>query len=172
MEEDNKVLGMKIYISSSWKNRERVRALATMLVAADHEVYDFTDRASRQLILGADTQEIPPEMFEEQFDPEKHRYSKYLEKPEWIRAVMGNKAALDWCDVCVLLLPAGNDAHADWAYAVGRGKITYILGHPKSGDRTPTHLWAFKMFEEPEQFVRWMAVLQASCAVKDVHKLP
>ena len=51
---------MKIYISSSWKNRERVRNYAMLLRKREHEVYDFTDKNCRE------TQEIPPEKFPEQ----------------------------------------------------------------------------------------------------------
>jgi hypothetical protein len=125
-----------IYISSSWKNRERVRALAEMLRGDGHEVYDFTDPSCRK------SEEIPPERFPEEFDPEQHLYSEYLDRPEWHQAVSENRQALDRCDLVVLLLPCGNDAHADWAYAVGRGKKSVVVGHPGKGERSPVHLWA------------------------------
>ena len=128
---------MNIYISSSWKNRERVRKLADALRDCGHVVYDFTDPKCRK------APEIPPEMFPEQFDPAKHLYAEYIHSvPHWRAAVEGNQEALQACDAVVLLLPCGNDAHADWAYAVGLGKKTIVVGSPKAGDRTPTHLWA------------------------------
>src|SRR5262249_18000785 len=128
---------MNIYISSSWKQRERVRALAIRLRAAGHEVYDFTDPACRN------TPAIPPERFPEQFDPEKHVYHEYISAvPEWRAAVQCNYQALIRADLCVLLLPCGNDAHADWAFAVGIGCKNAVVGQPKVGDRTPSHLWA------------------------------
>lgn len=126
----------EVYLSSSWKNRDRVRAMAIRLRALGHTVYDFTDPTCR------DTPEIPPELFAEQFDLAKQEYRTYINKPEWIAAVECNQKALHRCDICVLMLPAGNDAHSDWAYAVGRGKITIVVGAPRAGDRTPTHLWA------------------------------
>lgn len=45
---------MRVYISASWKQRERVRALALAigLRGAGHEVYDFTDPDSRSGVLG------------------------------------------------------------------------------------------------------------------------
>lgn len=46
-----------IYLSSSWKNRDRVRSLAIALRAAGHDVYDFTNPACRNV------PEIPPERF-------------------------------------------------------------------------------------------------------------
>lgn len=142
----------KIYISSSWKQRERVRALALVLRADGHEVYDFTDPACRR------APEIPPEAFPEQFDPQKHVYRDYLNsQPHWRGAVFGNREALKWCDAVVLLLPCGNDAHADWALAVGMGKHSCVVGHPVAGDRTPSHLWADALLDHDAQARGWLA---------------
>lgn len=149
---------MKVYISSSWKNRQRVRALAEQLRGAGHEVYDFTDPASRGV------PEIPPEAFTEQFDPDKHVYRRYIQRSEWREAVMGNKRALDDCDVCVLLLPCGNDAHADWAYAVGRGRVTAVVGAPRAGERTPTHMWADVFLDEDADVVTFVGEYAAAAA--------
>jgi hypothetical protein len=129
---------MNTYISSSWKMREDVRALAVDLRGRGHEVYDFTDPKSRDGSI-----EIPPEKFPDEFDPTKHRYAEYIQAvPEWKDAVMGNQAALDRCDLVILLLPCGNDAHADAFYALGAGKRLIVCGQPRKGERTPTHLWA------------------------------
>lgn len=146
---------MRIYISSSWKNRDAVRVLANELRTHGDEVYDFTDPKCRK------APEIPPEKFPEEFDPQTMNYRMYLRKyPEWHVAVLGNRDALDWCDVCVLLLPCGNDAHADWAYAVGRNKCTAVLGAPKKGDRSPVHLWAHALFDDGFAFVEWCEKLR------------
>jgi len=139
---------LKFYISSSWKVRERVRLLARCLEWLGQEVYDFTNPKHRQ------TPEIPPERFPEPFDPARQPYREYLEAhPEWRSAVTGNRKALDGCDVRLLLLPSGQDAHADWAYAVGRGKATFVLGQPPAGSRTPTHLWAERLFDSEWEFL-------------------
>lgn len=141
---------MRVYISSSWKNRARVRAVATALRAAGHEVYDFTDPSSRT------TPEVPPERFPEQFDPTRHIYREYITAVvEWRQAVTENQRALRWCDVVVLLLPCGCDAHADWAYAVGRGKRTAVVGVP--GERTPTHMWADTLLDCDAEVVGWVS---------------
>lgn len=127
----------KIYISSSWKNRIRVRELANLLRSDGYWVYDFTDPACRQ------SPEIPPEKFPEAFDPAKHIYADYLQSvPEWHEAVECNRRAILACDICVLLLPCGADSHADWGVAVGAGKPSIVMGHPKAGERTPSHMWA------------------------------
>lgn len=125
-----------VYLSSSWKNRVRVRAFAEALRLCHLTPYDFTDPRCRQ------TPEIPPEKYPCLFDPAKHVYGDYLNVPEWRTAVETNQRAIDACLLAVLLLPCGLDAHADWGYAVGRGKKTAIVGAPPAGERVPTHLWA------------------------------
>jgi hypothetical protein len=127
---------MNIYLASSWKNRERVRAFAIELRKHDHEVYDFTDPNCRKGL------ELPPEAFPEEFDPDKHMYFVYINRELWYKSVQANKEALDRCDVVILMLPCGSDAHADAFYALGRGKRLIVTGQPRKGERTPTHLWA------------------------------
>lgn len=132
---------MKVYISSSWKQRERVRQLARMLRDRNIDVYDFTDPGCRS------TPEIPPEKFPEPFDSHTHYYPEYLERPEWRAAVEENLKTIRGCDALVLLLPCGADAHADYGVAVGLGKPTIVVGHPADGERSPTHLWSMMVDE-------------------------
>ena len=141
---------MKIYISSSWKNRDTVRKLAIKLRELGHRVYDFTDPNCRQ------SPEIPPERFPEQFDPIKHNYREYLNQPEWKEAVVENKKAIELSDLIILLLPCGIDATADWALGVGLGKSSIIIGHPLAGERSPVHLWANKMIDTVDDLLIWL----------------
>lgn len=131
-------MNMKIYISSSWKNRERVRILANKI--REHlqfEVYDFTDSNCRK------TPEIPPERFPDNFDPVKHIYKNYIRSViEWQQAVEENKQAIINCDLVVLMLPCGNDAHADAYFGLGLGKKLVVCGQPRKNERSTTHLWA------------------------------
>jgi hypothetical protein len=140
---------MNIYISSSWKNRDEVRKLAEILRGYGNTVYDFTDPACRI------TPEIPPEKYPEEFDPEKHKYSEYINKPEWEAAVMENKAAIEVSDFIILLLPCGADSHSDWAYGVGLGIPSVVVGQPRKGERSPVHHWADNIFDSTEEFIRW-----------------
>lgn len=150
-----------VYISSSWKNRVRVREIATLLRTNGLEVYDFTDPQCRK------TPEIPPETFPEQFDPLKHQYRSYLEAtPQWRQAVEENRQALLTCDVCVLLLPCGTDSHADWGVAVGAGKPSIVMGHPKVSERTPSHLWSDTIIPDDNE-----GLLRALEYVEHRHKL-
>ena len=127
--------------------------MALALKTQGHTVYDFTDPTCRK------TPEIPPEKYPEPFDPAKQSYEDYLDKPEWRAAVIENRAALDRCDVMVLLLPCGNDGHADWAYAVGRGKRSVVVGYPKPGDRSPTHMWADTILETQTGVLAWLQLI-------------
>ena len=145
-----------IYISSSWKNRDDVRIWANKLRSHVKEVYDFTDPRCRT------TPEIPPEMFEEQFDPKHHMYSLYLNKDEWRDAVVENKKAIERSDLILLILPCGIDATADWAYGLGLGKKSIIVGHPHKGERSPVHLWADAMVETADQALEWI-ISQHGC---------
>jgi len=52
-----------VFIASSWKQRERVQALADALREIGLSVYDFTDPRCRK------TPGIPPEKYPEKFDP-------------------------------------------------------------------------------------------------------
>lgn len=124
---------MKIYISSSWKNRDEVRRLAGSLRALGHDVYDFTDGASRRrwasrLGLREDVTEVPPELYLEKFDPAKHKYSEYLSGlSAYHEAVRCNLAAIRDCDMCVLLLPCGAATPIGAPlWALGRRRVSSV----------------------------------------------
>jgi hypothetical protein len=159
---------VNIYISSSWKNREQVREIAIKLRETGHEVYDFTDPNCRK------TPEIPPEKYPEEFDPDKHNYKAYINKPEWKNAVMENRTAIGSSDLIVLLLPCGIDSHADWAYGVGMGIKSVIIGHPRKGERSPVHHWADRMFDDFAEFYTWMKACEwteeQDQEMKDAHE--
>jgi hypothetical protein len=139
----------QIYLSSSWKNRDRVRAMAQILRKDGWAVYDFTDPKCRTTPL------IPPERFPEQFDPERHRYAEYISSvPEWRAAVEGNKRAIQECEVVILLLPCGLDAHADAYYGLGLGKHLIVVGHHYAGERTLAYLWAHSLLEDDADIVQ------------------
>lgn len=142
---------MEIYLSSSWKNRTRVRALAEKLREQHFSVYDFTDPACRT------TPEIPPEKYLEQFDPETITYREYLAAvPEWYEAIMGNKRAIEQCSVVVLVLPCGNDSHGDAYYGLGLGKRLVVCGQPEAGERTIVHLWAEAILDQDDDAVEYL----------------
>jgi len=54
-------------------------------------------------------------------------YTAALERPAAIAKFETDFAALSACDALVLVLPAGNDAHAEYGVAVGRDRPAFVL---------------------------------------------
>jgi hypothetical protein len=140
-----------IYISSSWKNKDKVRHLAELLRKNFEEVsvYDFTDPRCRRC------PEVPPETLGSKFDSTKETYKNYLANtPDFLRlAVMENRAAIAKSDLIILLLPCGLDAHADWAFGVGMDKRSIIHGELQDGERVGVHLWAHAASSSEEELL-------------------
>jgi hypothetical protein len=119
----------RIYLASSWRNPTQPAVLAA-LRDAGHEVYDFRNPALGQKgFAWSDCGGIAA-----QDGPSKGAKTipSYLEAIRSARAAAGftlDKAALDWCDTCVLALPCGRSAHLELGYATGQGKDTYVLLH-------------------------------------------
>jgi nucleoside 2-deoxyribosyltransferase len=115
----------RIYLASSWRNPNQPEVLAA-LRAAGHEVYDFRNPAPGK--NGFSWRDCGTQAA---LDHAK-TIPSYLEAIESDRAAEGfsfDKAALDWCDTCVLALPCGRSAHLELGYACGQGKDTYVLLH-------------------------------------------
>jgi len=58
----------------------------------------------------------------------------FLEDKRSQRAFKEDKKWLDWCDACVVVLPAGNSSHLEAGYAKGQNKKLIIyapLGFPQ-----------------------------------------
>jgi hypothetical protein len=121
-----------------------------MLRAAGQQVFDFTDPTCRRV------PETPPEAYPESFDPARHRYGHYLDRPDWRAVVAENRAAIAWSDLVALLLPCGADAHADWALGVALGRRCVVIGHPLQGERSLVHLWADALYDSPEEFLAFV----------------
>ena len=93
---------MRIYLASSWRNPWQPSVLKA-LREAGHEVYDFRN---------------PPH--------------GHLNEPARLRLcdgvfVLNDMDAMEWADVCVLLLPCGKSAHSEAGWMQGAGKPTYVL---------------------------------------------
>jgi hypothetical protein len=101
----------RIYPASSWRNQiypEVVRALR----ADGYDVYNFREANAGFAWSSSSLQE----------------YIYQLETdPIVAAAFQRDKDALDWCDVCTLILPCGKSAHMEAAYAAGRGKSIIVM---------------------------------------------
>lgn len=109
---------MKIYLATSWRNTDFERA-RELLRAEGWEVYDFRDS-------GVNTH--ASESFEKALS-----YTEYMSamaQPELKAQGERDYAALDWCDVVVMLLPCGKSAHIELGYALGAGKPAFVVWSP------------------------------------------
>jgi hypothetical protein len=114
----------RIYVASSWRNSQQPEVVAA-LRAEGHEVYDF--RAPAPGKSGFSWSAIDPDWL----NWKPPRFSHLVTTHPIIEAGFAlDKAALDWCDVCVLVLPCGRSAHLEAGYAAGQGKHVVVLLSP------------------------------------------
>lgn len=121
----------RIYVASSWRN-EFQPAIVTALCDAGHEVYDFRNPAPGQ--KGFAWRDCGGQAAAEGPGTGAKTIPIYLEAIRSERAKQGfarDKDALDWCDVCVLVLPCGRSAHLEAGYAAGQGKRTIFFLRPE-----------------------------------------
>lgn len=113
---------MKIYIASSWKNAVMVRAMAEELRKRGHTVDAFPDPPQGRYVF---------HWSEMLGSPDKSRSElnavTFLKDKRSQKAFKEDKKWLNWCEVCLLLLPAGNSSHLEAGYAKGQGKKMIIF---------------------------------------------
>lgn len=113
---------MKIYLASSWRNLIHPHALVD-LRGLGHEVYDFRNPAPGNKGFGW-----------RQVDPDlvtflcPSRLKLALSHPLAIEGFGFDMRAMEWADVCVLLLPCGRSAHLEAGWFAGRGKPVVVIG--------------------------------------------
>ena len=114
----------RIYVASSWRN-EHQPAVVAALRQAGHEVYDFRNPAPGN--TGFAWSAIDPNWLG--WDPAV--FADLVHNHPVAQAGFGHdKAALEWCDTCVLVLPCGRSAHLEAGFAAGQGKEVIFLLHP------------------------------------------
>ena len=112
-------LNMKIYVASSFRNAKQP-IVVHRLRAAGHEVYDFHEAP------GFHWSDIDPEWEQWTADQMRVALTHLLAQ----KAFDSDKAALDWCDAVVYVLPCGKSASLELGYAAGAGKRTAVLLDP------------------------------------------
>lgn len=111
---------MKVYVASSWRNDYQpdvIRGLRDL----GHEVYDFRNPAPGD--YGFHWSEIDSRW-------ESWSVQEYIDGLMHPLAETGfakDFAALEWAEVCILVLPCGRSAHLEAGYFVGAGKPLLIL---------------------------------------------
>jgi len=114
-------VGMKIYLASSWKNENLVSIVADFFRYRGHEVDAFVDDSKGRYVFH----------WSEMLDSPDKSKSKlnaitFLKDKRSQKAFIEDKKWLDWCDICILILPSGRSAHLEAGYAKGQGKVLVI----------------------------------------------
>ncbi len=113
-------MSLDIYVASSFRNT-RQPEVVRRLRENGHQVYDFHDAP------GFHWRDLDPNW--EQWTAKEMRF--ILNNDPRVRAAYeSDKAALDWCDAVVYVLPCGKSASLELGYAAGVGKRTAVLLDP------------------------------------------
>ena len=103
---------MKIYIASSWKNAQIAVDIALYLRNIGHEIDCFADEYRGRYVFH----------FSEIGDKETLDAKTFLQDERSQKAFREDKKWLDWCECCILILPAGRSSHLEAGYIKGQGK--------------------------------------------------
>ena len=110
----------KIYVASGWRNRYQP-AVVDSLRKAGHEVFDFRNpwkgyEAFRWSDISSDWQNWELDEYQEGLchPISKEKFEHDLE-------------AMQWADVCVLVLPCGRSAHVEAGWLAGSGKKVVVF---------------------------------------------
>lgn len=116
---------MKIYLASSWKNKDIVVGMAERLRYEGHEVDAFCDNTNR---VSFDWSELSDIMRTEECAIDKHDAKEMMNHWRIKEAFEEDKKFIDWADAVIMLMPCGRSSHLEAGYAVGSGKKMYIMG--------------------------------------------
>ena len=109
----------KIYLASSWRNTYQPQVYFDLCVAG-HEVYDFRNPAPGE--TGFSWSSIDPNW--KNWTPKQLKEA--LQHPLAVKGHCFDQDGMNWCDACVLLLPAGNSAHLEAGWCAAKGKPTVV----------------------------------------------
>jgi hypothetical protein len=118
---DQSTMPLRVYVASSWRNQIQP-AVVELVRVLGHEVYDFRNPAPGN--DGFRWTDADPDFVTGGPD----FYIGHIESNRVARRGFElDKAALDWCNVCVMVLPCGRSAHLEAGYACGQGKTVLFL---------------------------------------------
>ena len=111
----------RIYLASSWRNKYQP-GMVKLLREHGHIVYDFRNPACGP--AGFSWAELDENW--QNWTADEYR-SMLFNHPRAAQGYMSDMRAMEWADVCVLLLPCGRSAHLEAGWFAGRGKTLLIL---------------------------------------------
>lgn len=153
----------KIYVASSWRNLH-YPAVVTALRAAGHEVYDFRHEGFSWTEISADWA-----------DWTMREYVAALDHPAAVRGYGRDKDAMEWANVCVLVLPSGRSAHIEAGWFTGCGKPLIVL-QPERCEPELMYKLATAIVSSVEEVVGWLVQMEAQAQAQaqnpTSHRLP
>lgn len=115
--------GKRIYVASSWRNEEQP-SVVQFLRDQMHAVYDFRNPPNSTGFswsqIDGNWQNWTPAQFKSALD-------NHIAK----KGFASDQDAMDWADICVLVLPSGRSAHLEAGYMAGQQKKVVVY-MPKS----------------------------------------
>ncbi len=108
----------KLYVASSWRN-PIYPGVIHKLREAGHECYDFRNPEGG---TGFGWSQIDSDWKNWSLD----QYTRALVHPTAQAGFKSDKAAMEWCEQMVLVLPSGRSAHVEAGWAAGAGKKVHV----------------------------------------------
>jgi len=141
--------GRRIYVASSWRNREQPDAVQSFRELG-HEVYDF--RNPRPGDDGFHWSEIDPDWLAWRPAP----FRDALAHPIARSGFASDFDAMRWADTFVLILPCGRSAHLEAGWAIGAGKPTCIVLHEEKFEPELMYLLAARVALTIGEACEWL----------------
>lgn len=152
MPDQPKTSPRRIYVASSWRNEYLHRGTVEVLRAAGHEVYDF--RNPRPGEHGFAWGQIDPAWQTWSVS----QYRDALKHPLAVAGFASDKAALDWADCGVLVMPCGRSAHLEIGYIAGQGKPCAVLACEPMEPELMVGLCSGGVFTGFDELLGWAGV--------------
>ena len=110
----------RVYVASSWRNQYQPSVVID-LEHAGHRVYDFRNPPGKAGFQWKDVEEGWMQW-------DLQRYRELLQThPDAARGFLADYRAMQWAEVCVLVLPCGRSAHLEAGYFNGTNKRLIIF---------------------------------------------
>jgi hypothetical protein len=115
---------VKIYLASSWRNKDRVNEVDAYLTGLGHECFNFTNPGPKVALpngfhwseINPDWQSWTPEGYRSALD---HRLAKH--------GLAQDFGAMQWADACVAIQPFGRSASLELGWFVGQKKPAIVI---------------------------------------------
>ena len=139
----------KIYVASSWRNNQYEDVLGELLIAG-HEIWDWRDPPTGTPPFR--WQDIVPD-YTHGHAMDTDQFLNVIEQPHAIEGFHADFKGMQWCDLGVLLLPAGRSAHIEAGWIRGQAKDLYII-RPDDQEPDLMHKLTSAIFKDVNTLVR------------------